>query len=47
MLRIAKTRGIDVKSLIDEEYTPVKVLDADQKRANVLADLDNCFTSER
>jgi len=29
MLRIAKARGIDVKSLIDEEYKPVKKLDAD------------------
>jgi len=29
MLRVAKARGIDVKSLIDEEYTPVKKLDAD------------------
>ena len=29
MLRVAKQRGINVKSLIDEEYTPVKKLDAD------------------
>lgn len=29
MLRVAKSRGINVKSLIDEEYTSVKTLDAD------------------
>lgn len=31
-LRIAKSRGVDVKSLLDEEYNPVKQLDLDSKR---------------
>lgn len=47
MLRVAKARGIDVKSLIDEEYTPVKKLDADQKRQATFAKLDQCFTTDR
>ena len=46
-LRIAKARGVDVKSLIDEEYNPVKKLDADEKRAAMFASLNKHYTVER
>ena len=43
-LRIAKSRGVDVKSLLDEEYNPVKQLDLDTKREALFKSLDEHYS---
>lgn len=44
-LRIAKSRGVDVKSLLDEEFNPVKQLDLDTKREACFKTLDQHFSA--
>jgi hypothetical protein len=43
MLRIAKTRGIPVQTLLGEEYKPIKQIEKDQLREAAMATLDDAF----
>ena len=46
-LRIAKARGVDVNSLIDAEYNPIKKLDATEKREEVFGSLNKHYAASR
>lgn len=45
-LRIAKERGIQVESLIDQEYEPTKALDRDNKRVAVFREIESEFSGK-
>lgn len=44
MLRIAKSRGINVQKLLGDEYKQIKIDDRNDKRNEVLETLDDYFS---
>lgn len=47
MLRIAQKRGINVQTLLAEEYNQIKVIDKNEKRQKVIDGLDDFFSPDQ
>lgn len=47
MLRIAQKRGINVQTLLAEEYNQIKVIDRNDKRQKVIDGLDDFFNPDQ
>ena len=46
-LRIAQKRGVNVQSLLAEEYNQIKVIDRDEKRQKVFESLDDFYSPSK
>lgn len=46
-LRIARKRGVNVQTLLSEEYNQIKVIDRSERRQKVMDALDDYFSPDR